>query len=195
MDVLDKVNAFKTTDIANYKYVVEAKSIGDIRIIAKICNNMVLFHKIDESECKLFTSLPHAFFELDLTRDALLIQFVELDLYGIFTLAQYKWFIESMNNKQAEGPLSPIWVNQESTELRQLVLTCEQQKFVFACYNKEQFDLLRHHASNCFGGAKTNAAGNQIAVNIIVRNKTDAHESFEKLFDYVQNSAMVARNG
>jgi hypothetical protein len=78
--------------------------------------------------------------------------------------------------RRAGGPLI--------TELYQLVLCSKRQKFVVACHDKEQFENLRTHASECFG-AKTAAAGNQITVDIVMENETDIYEAYGKLSEYL----------
>jgi len=153
-------------------------------IVAKIYHNQTLFNKIANADCQLLDTLFEAVYTINHSpEDFLLIYFAEIDLYGIFTPANYLKFIMmirgAVNDAKEDG-------GELSVQLHQIVLSGKKQKLVFACTNLDYFEKLQKYASDCFA-ARVTTSDNQITVDIPTHNDTEIMESYNKLWNFIND--------
>lgn len=106
-------------------------SIGHL---CKISNNIRLFNLLTKIPCSKFLKLKSALKSLKNDLEAnmkILIQFTELDIYGIFTPESYTAFTQNVASNWEE--------NQEGLTFhpKQIVLTGLPQKLVFICHGDD----------------------------------------------------------
>lgn len=173
----DKFNKFSEKNPELFK---KAEALtGDYKILAKIYDNIKLFSRINKSGCLIYSELVFAIFALEtLPDESILIQFTEIDLYGIFTSEQYLNFIKNLGDDIEEYDIS--------VNLYQVVISGKKQKLVFACTDFKYFDKLQNYARDCFG-EDVSKSSNQLTVNIITQNEAEIADNYNKLYNFINN--------
>lgn len=159
-------------------YEMAQKVTDKQKTLVKISKNMMLFGKISKSKSQLFDNLTEALLKLrDSAAGVMLIQFTELDLWGIYTQIDY---LALLTNIQFDVDCD------YNFNFYQIVLAGCKQKLVFACTNRDYYEKLQAYARDCFK-TDVNECDNHITVNIETNNENEIIDCYNKLFKYIYN--------
>jgi hypothetical protein len=126
--------------------------------------------------------LIEGFDKLEKTENTILMYFIDLDLYCVFTYDQYADLMGNINQEMIHQP-----ENIPNANIYQVVLSNKKQKLVFACGNQTQFDRLQKYAKDCFK-KDIQISGNQLTIDIIVENDTQILDNYNLLYRHIMNS-------
>lgn len=171
--ILQKVVHLATTNANLYNRITQVTT--DMRIISRIIDNIPLFNLYMRAGCIRKTNLSEAFNYF--TRDSVLIHFAELDLYGIFTLKLYQDFCYRVKDKIDDEEFS-------TTNIYQLVLSEQKQKFVFACTDPKHYEKIKNYAAGCFGPSAS-VTQTEITCNIYCNDEVEIMKAHNKLYNYI----------
>ncbi len=146
--------------------------------IVKIANNLELFNYYNTplDNTKRFIYKGAALEYADRQDHPITVYFAELDLYAVYNSTDYELFTKELERVKNGVP--------KSITLRQLVLSTDKQKLVFACSNINLRDKLADYTLKYFK-VHPHVNNNELTVGIECANFAEARQKYDDLSNYL----------
>lgn len=165
-----------------------------INVIKCVSRNIKLFHLYQHIEGEKFMSIKKALMSLaeDNSRTKVLIHFTELNLYGLFTPANYTALVQNMQERFEND-------SNISFRPRQIILTGLPQKLIFICIGDDTIvEKIREYVAEKYKcdirSIKTDNR-TEITVQKVGGNSYDEmQKSYRDLLQHIGNNNLVRQN-
>lgn len=186
-DVISILSKFKAGKEKLFKKAMEKTT--DVNVLVKMYKYPVLSERL-LFRCTMLTTDIYTILRVakesnnntkDSQLDNIIINFLDLGIYALFSYTNYEQFFISMTEE-----IESDRMQKSDIKLCQVVLTGQKQKIVLACTDISYYNKLKKYIEECFK-VTPSLHNDQITIELFMNSERELEEKFDKLQAHIQN--------